>query len=159
MREEAVVDVLLVAVAGGAGEGLFRLDPSEEEVAALLVGQYVGAGRGGVVDLLRLLLGVVELGEAAASYALTGAAFGWFELEVEGPGAVALAQLGARRADGADLGVAVGVEDRIALLVLEWSLALASPVVARLEHPVPCCRLLIGSQPAFGVVRIRTCLA
>jgi hypothetical protein len=91
MREEVVVDVLFVAVAGRTGQGLFRLDPPQEEVAALLIGQHVAAGHGGVVDLPGLLLGVFQLGEAAAAYPLAGAALGWFELEVEVPGAVPLA--------------------------------------------------------------------
>lgn len=55
VRAEVVVNVLLVAVAGRTGQGLLRLDPPKEEVAALLIGQHVAAGHGGVVDLPGLL--------------------------------------------------------------------------------------------------------
>lgn len=138
VRHQVVVDLLLVAVAGGAGEGLLRLDPPQEEVAARFVGEYVGAGRGRVVQLLGLLLGVVQPGEAPAAYSGALVALAALGLEVEVPGAVSLAELRACQPDVPDLRLAVRVEDRVALLVLERFLALAPPVVARLEHPTPC---------------------
>jgi hypothetical protein len=153
VREQVVADVLLVAVAGCARQRLLRRDPSKEEVSALLVRQHIGACRGGVVQLPRLLLGVVQLREAATANTCALVVIAGFGLEVEVPGAVVLPEFRTRQPDVPDLRGTLGIEDRIALLVPERSLALASPVVARLEHPPPA-GLLLGSQPVLCVVRV-----
>ncbi|HET6355440.1 hypothetical protein [Streptomyces sp.] len=87
---EVEIDVLLVAMPGGTGEGLLSLDPPPEVVAAELVRKDIRAAAGGIVELLGLRLGVVLRGEPAAAYPLPLAPRAGLQLEVEVPPPVGL---------------------------------------------------------------------